>query len=836
MFRRISQQGIVFILCTHFFYAMSFAQNTLHVPSDYSSIEEALQMTNQGDTVMVAPGTYYETFLWPSNAVDVKLLSSKGPEETTISGALNTFSARVIIFLPNQLISPNTVIDGFTLTGGKGGGIEVRFCSPSLKNLNVYSNHVASWEVNPEGAGMYLWGSNSIVENCDFYNNTLSSDLASGAGLKIWEGSPIIKNCSFRNNRITDDGSGGAMAIYGATNCIIQNCIIEDNATESAGSSAMSLWQCPNVELLNLVVSGNTNYSNFEGSYIRVTDSKALIKNCTFTQNKGGIFASFDSEIEIINSILYANGSEEIDGDGNFKVSYSLIDGELYPGQGNITGNPDFLSDDVFIPIENSICTNAGNPSESPNIDILENQRPIPEFSRPDLGAYEVENDYKYVLLQTFLDENENGLFDNNESFVGLGSYSHNDSENYINVNPEGVYLNLTTGVHNFAWLSEDVFNPWEITTSNELSIEVGEDNYSGTILFGIKPTREIKKLKIGSYVPILVCNNTLTIDVNLSNLGTTIESGYYLLEIDESIEDFQVLGSQYILNGNIITWEFDKIIPGESIQRKVEISVPGITEETLNDELVFNCKVLTPDQPGWIEEFYYADIIRCAYDPNDKLVYPHRDDDLALIEEDLLYTIRFQNVGNFYAENVVIVDTLDNNLDISTFNFLGTSHPENLRLSFDNDILNFEFNQIFLPDSTTNLEGSHGYVMYSIQVDTTIEEYSIIENTGHIYFDFNEAIITNTTKNIMVEEFPTVDTNDENILMDIEVYPNPSNGKFFFSSQLSIIELYDFAGNLLITEEAITELDLSNMTSGIYLARIAVNEKVGYLKLILNN
>ena len=65
------------------------------------------------------------------------------------------------------------------------------------------------------------------------------------------------------------------------------------------------------------------------------------------------------------------------------------------------------------------------------------------------------------------------------------------------------------------------------------------------------------------------------------------------------------------------------------------------------------------------------------------------------------------------------------------------------------NDVLYFNFENIYLPDSTSNEPESHGYVRFKIR---TLNDPSIgeeIENTSYIYFDNNPPIKTNSTYHI---------------------------------------------------------------------------------------
>lgn len=134
------------------------------------------------------------------------------------------------------------------------------------------------------------------------------------------------------------------------------------------------------------------------------------------------------------------------------------------------------------------------------------------------------------------------------------------------------------------------------------------------------------------------------------------------------------------------------------------------------------------------------------SYDPNDKAAIPRGFGENSEIEKDwpLHYTIRFQNTGNDTAFLVVLRDTLSESLDWGSLKVHGASHSYSYQL-FSNGELKISFENILLPDSTTNLAGSQGFVTYSILPKTNLEIGTRIENRAGIYFDFNPPIITNT-------------------------------------------------------------------------------------------
>jgi hypothetical protein len=141
-----------------------------------------------------------------------------------------------------------------------------------------------------------------------------------------------------------------------------------------------------------------------------------------------------------------------------------------------------------------------------------------------------------------------------------------------------------------------------------------------------------------------------------------------------------------------------------------------------------------------------HATAIIGSYDPNDKLALTTSgsSSEWSLENDSLItYTIRFQNTGTAPAVNVVLVDTLQPTLDLSSLRILGASHVFSATLN--DRVLSFTFDHIMLPDSGANEAGSHGFAQFSIR-PTAMSPGSSVENFADIYFDFNPPIRTNTS------------------------------------------------------------------------------------------
>lgn len=107
-------------------------------------------------------------------------------------------------------------------------------------------------------------------------------------------------------------------------------------------------------------------------------------------------------------------------------------------------------------------------------------------------------------------------------------------------------------------------------------------------------------------------------------------------------------------------------------------------------------------------------------------------------------YTIQFQNTGADTAFNVVIADTLNSLLDLSTFQVLGSSHP--CKVKQLGNVIYFEFLNIQLPENSLKNMHSSGFVSYSVSPLKTIPAEVGLYNNASIYFDYTNPVISNPT------------------------------------------------------------------------------------------
>jgi uncharacterized repeat protein (TIGR01451 family) len=221
---------------------------------------------------------------------------------------------------------------------------------------------------------------------------------------------------------------------------------------------------------------------------------------------------------------------------------------------------------------------------------------------------------------------------------------------------------------------------------------------------------------------------------------------------------------------------------------------------------------------------------VQSSFDPNDKMVYP--DGTIDTTQQSLTYTIRFQNTGTASADNIYITDTLDADLDASTFELLATSHGVVVQI-LPGNIVKLSFPNINLPDSNTDEHYSHGFVQYKISLNSNLAIGTQISNTAYIYFDFNQPVVTNTTLNEI--DLPNGVSYKGQKSINLKVYPLP------FSDHLTIesnswnetFRIFDLFGREICkrTINGAEKISTSEWSAGFYFIKTDKGQTISIVK-----
>ncbi len=577
--------------------------------------------------------------------------------------------------------------------------------------------------------------------------------------------------------------------------------------------------------------------------------SSSLIDNLQPFQS----LKSVGSELVIgyLDNLVNLNGLENLESYGSLKIwSNDNLESIEAIRNARVVKNSNFIFESTVQITNNpklgicdypNICNHLGSAS---TLRLIENNATGCATEQEVLD--ECANNFIDVYYQVYFDINQNGVKEMEEPIlpqipikldpIGFTTFSGRDRP--------GVSF-LENKDYEF---SIDLKYPWANSTPDTVRFLASQTD---TVSFGIYPTENISELVPSIYISNTRCNEVAVLEVSLNNFGTTIADGLLSIKIDSLIDSLQFIDLPDVnLSDFLLGWNFEELVPGEVLTKTLKFVMPGPPDISVGQVLKLRTFSLYDDilSNHRTTEFEYDKQILCSYDPNDKLVSPNREIqvfepprelNLTLFDEVLTYTVRFQNTGNDVAYDVVIRDTLDENLDIESFRFLNTSHYEVLDIKIEDDrFLTFEFKDIFLPDSTANFDESQGYISYQIKAKENLMEETPIRNSASIYFDLNPPIVTNTTESVMVSQFPTSGTQTIDNQLNVTLSPNPTSGQIFFKGnnlQKAKITVADLTGRILLAEKlnGSNTIDLPSNVKGMLFVKLETEEGIAVKRII---
>lgn len=216
----------------------------------------------------------------------------------------------------------------------RGGGLFNSESEATVTNCTFTGN---SAEEN--GGGMCSVDSSPAVTNCTFIDNSAKWN---GGGMYNYDASPTINGCTFDSN-VADFG-GGMYNYYSSPN--VSKCTFTGNSAGETGGGMHNSGYAP--VITNCLFTNNSATNN--GGGMSNDNSSSIITNCTFYNNSainngGGIYKCIEyTQPVITNCILWGDTPNEIYiTSGTIDVTYSDVQGNLYPGTGNINASPQFI-------------------------------------------------------------------------------------------------------------------------------------------------------------------------------------------------------------------------------------------------------------------------------------------------------------------------------------------------------------------------------------------------------------------------------------------------------------------------------------------------------------
>ena len=298
----------------------------INVPAEAATIQAAIDLAVDGDTVLVAPGTYRELLDFRGKAIAVT--SQAGPEQTVIDAG---GAGSAVSFTSGETRA--SVLSGFTIRGGAtlflGGGLHIESSSPTVLGNVITGNSACA-----------------------------------GGGVAVSFGSPLIQANRITRNEIAGcDGTGAGVFIGGTVAPELVNNEIAENTGPNSDGGGISLFNAGSVVIRNNVITRNSVSGSVAcsagGGIVSYGDSQATIAGNLIAGNSacggGGIFwRSSSGNNVLVNNTIADNDAESWPGvyvadfDAGDELHNNIITAHTGPALYCATGAPTLKSNDIF--------------------------------------------------------------------------------------------------------------------------------------------------------------------------------------------------------------------------------------------------------------------------------------------------------------------------------------------------------------------------------------------------------------------------------------------------------------------------------------------------------
>lgn len=417
------------LICAISFISFISSAGIIRVPEDQPGIQAGIDAAGSSDTVLVAPGEYFENIHFNKNIILGSMFITTGDSAYISQTIINADSNGTAVDV--AFVTFPSRITGFTITNGnaeEGAGIRIDGSQITVEHVRLINNYsecenassgaavfaknsvlrlknfvldsnlalCESPAINSQGGAIYARNTELYLTNGLVSNNT--SDV--GGGICLVQGKAVIKEVDFINN--VANWPGGAIASF-ASKIVADNLIFRAN--EGAGAALYAVGP-------QSVTFRNCLFTEHPRTVFTVNTILLRLINCTLTENYGTHSIIFLSRVNFhaLNTFFWNGFEHELNFMGSNNLSYignTCITG----GKAGITGQaqlnyfgPVYNTDPLFSAeypyhlSDYSSYIGVGLDTldtypyiKAPVFDLAGNPRPLPEGSMPDLGVYENE-------------------------------------------------------------------------------------------------------------------------------------------------------------------------------------------------------------------------------------------------------------------------------------------------------------------------------------------------------------------------------------------------------------------------------------------------------------
>jgi hypothetical protein len=319
-------------------------------------------------------------------------------------------------------------------------------------------------------------------------------------------------------------------------------------------------------------------------------------------------------------------------------------------------------------------------------------------------------------------------------------------------------------------------------------------------------------------------------------NKGTQMQSGeikFRFYPVTQFVSSIPDISSQDTEN---LYYDYVDLKPFETREINLVMNVNGPMDNppiNIGDYLGYKATIypVVDDETPNDNKFELKQQVVGSLDPNDKTCLQGESVGPETAGEYVHYLIRFENTGNYPAENIVVKDVIDTEkFEVSTLRALNGSHEFYSRIK--ENVVEFIFENINLPFDDQN---NDGYVLFKIKTKPELQLGDTFSNEAAIYFDYNFPVITNEYITTIEEQLGTPDFEFNN---EFVLYPNPSKNVLNIgkkgAAEITSIEIYNLLGQVVIAiPSEVDSIDVSSLKMGTYFMKINTRAGSSFSKFI---
>jgi hypothetical protein len=313
-----------------------------YVPTDYTTIQAAIDACVDGDTVVLEPDTTYSgpgnyNISFKGKAITVQSTDPGDPQvvNNTVIDCQGAPSTRGFVFQSGE--TSDSKVAGLTITNGNrfsGGAISCsNGSSPTISNCVLTANSAVF------GGAIECGNSNSqpMVTGCTI---TANSALVGGGAIYCIGSSPTIESCIIAGNFAP---RGGAVYSHNTGSPVIANCTISANAA-SVFAGGFYCFASSNLDISNCIFWDNTAGAGAPEMLVGNVGAPATV-NISYCDIQG-----------LSAGVVVSSGSVVNWGLGNISLD------PLFTSPGQMTISGVYTEGDYHL-LDDSGCIDAGDPA-----------------------------------------------------------------------------------------------------------------------------------------------------------------------------------------------------------------------------------------------------------------------------------------------------------------------------------------------------------------------------------------------------------------------------------------------------------------------------------------